>query len=187
MRPPCLLLDVDGVLIPFPDAEGASPATHNRHDVVPADRSADDPVTIWLSPAHGPLLMQVIRTGLVTPVWCTSWRQDATNLIGPLLGVPSLPCVDLPRPQITTSHPNGYLRKRDDVDTWLGDAPAIWIDDDFTDLDHEWAAGRTTRGQVTALVQDDPQRTRGRHAHDHGHPAPHGRRLPGRPGTCARN
>jgi len=156
MRPPYLLLDVDGVFIPFPDADGASPASHNRHDVVPTDRSADDPVTIWLNPAHGHLLTRVIRTGLVTPVWCTSWRQDATTLIGPLLGLPPLPYVDLPRPQITTSHPNGYLWKRDHVDTWLSDVPVIWIDDDFTGLDHEWAAERTACGQATALVQPDP-------------------------------
>ncbi|MEU3032442.1 HAD domain-containing protein [Streptomyces incarnatus] len=156
MRPPYLLLDVDGVLIPFPDAEGTGPATHTRHDVIPTGRTADKPVTIWLNPAHGPLLMHVIRTGLVSPVWCTSWRQDATTLIGPLLGLPALPHVELPRPQITTSHPNGYLWKRDHVDGWLGDAPVIWIDDDFTDLDHEWARERTARGYVTALIQPNP-------------------------------
>ncbi|MGW1170879.1 HAD domain-containing protein [Streptomyces sp. NPDC002550] len=157
MHPPYLLLDIDGVLIPFPNAEGAGPATHTRHDVVPTGRTADNPVTIWLNPAHGPLLMHVIRTGLATPIWCTSWRQDATTLIGPLLGLPPLGHVDLPHPQITTSHPNGYLWKREHVDDWLGDAPAVWIDDDFTDLDHEWARERTTRGQATALVQPDPQ------------------------------
>lgn len=157
MPPPYLLLDVDGVLIPFPEADGTTPASHTRHDIVPTGRSANDPVTIWLNPAHGPLLIHVIRTGLVTPVWCTSWRQDATTLIGPLLGLPPLPHVDLPRPRIATSHPNGYLWKRDHVDTWLADAPAVWIDDDFTDLDHGWAAERVAKGKATLLVQPDPR------------------------------
>jgi hypothetical protein len=154
---PYLLLDIDGVLIPVPDADGTTPATHARHDVVPTGRSADDPVTIWLNPDHGPALMDVIRTGLVTPVWCTSWRQDATTLIGPLLGLPPLPHVDLPRPDITTSHPNGYLWKRDHVDGWLDGAPAVWIDDDYTDLDHAWAAERTADGAATLLIQPDPR------------------------------
>ncbi|MFI0789589.1 HAD domain-containing protein [Streptomyces lydicus] len=156
MRLPYLLLDIDGVLIPFPSTDGTAPPTHARHDVVPASRSADDPVTIWLNPAHGPLLMNVIRSGLVTPVWCTSWRQDATTLIGPLLGLPPLPYVDLPHPQITTSHPNGYLWKRDHVDAWLADAPVAWIDDDFTGLDQGWAAERDASGIPTLLVQPDP-------------------------------
>ncbi|MEU7279636.1 HAD domain-containing protein [Streptomyces sp. NPDC045431] len=157
MRSPYLLLDIDGVFVPFPDVHGSIPATHVRHDVVPSGRTADTPVTVWLHPDHGRLLMDVIRTGLVTPVWCTSWRQDATTLIGPLLGLPDLPYVDLPRPQITTSHPNGYLWKRDHVGAWLADAPAVWIDDDFTGLDHAWAAERTTRGSATLLLQPDPR------------------------------
>ncbi|MFI1185132.1 HAD domain-containing protein [Streptomyces californicus] len=153
MRPPCLLLDIDGVLIPFPDEHGSTTPTHVRHDVVPAGRSADNPVTVWLDPDHGCLLMDVIRTGLLAPVWCTSWRQDATTLIGPLLGLPNLPYIDLPQPRITTSHPNGYLWKRDYVEAWLADAPAVWIDDDFTGLDHAWAMERSARGRATLLIQ----------------------------------
>ncbi|MFF5326038.1 hypothetical protein [Streptomyces rubradiris] len=107
---------------PFPDADGSTPHTHARHEVVP-----------------------------------TSRRQDATTLIGPLLGIPPLPHVDLPHPGITTSHPNGYLWKRDHVDGRLGDAPAVWIDDDFTDPDHSWAAGRTASGAPTLLVQPNPR------------------------------
>ncbi|MFE2379374.1 hypothetical protein [Streptomyces sp. NPDC059398] len=156
MRPPYLLIDIDGVLIPFPHADGATPPSHVRYDVVPAGRPPETPVPVWLNPEHGPMLTDLIRMRLVAPTWCTSWRHDAITLIGPLLGMPTFPYVDLPRPNITTSHPNGYLWKRDHVDAWLGDAPAAWIDDDFTDLDHAWATARAARGFPTLLVQPDP-------------------------------
>ncbi|MFD8614551.1 HAD domain-containing protein [Streptomyces sp. NPDC059631] len=153
---PYLLLDIDGVLIPFPAADGSTPPTHVRHTVLPTGRHPDDPVPIWLDPSHGVLLADLLTSGLVAPVWCTSWRRDATTIIGPLLGLPGFPYLDLPRPQITTSHPDGYLWKRDHVDGWLADAPAVWIDDDFTGLDHGWAAERTAGGAPTLLVQPDP-------------------------------
>ncbi|GLF96973.1 HAD domain-containing protein [Streptomyces yaizuensis] len=152
---PRLLLDIDGVLIPFPTADGSTPPTHIRHTVLPTGRNPGDSVTIWLNPAHGPLLAGLLGSGLVAPVWCTSWRKDATTIIGPLLGLPEFPCLDLPRPQITTSHPNGYLWKRDHVSPWLGGDPVAWIDDDFTALDHTWAAERTARGNPTLLIQPD--------------------------------
>lgn len=97
-----------------------------------------------------------VASSLVTPLWCTSWRKDAATIIGPLLGLPDFPCLDLPRPRITTSHPHGYLWKRDHVAPWLGRAPVAWIDDDFTALDHAWAAERAASGHPTLLVQPDP-------------------------------
>lgn len=78
-----------------------------------------------------------------------------TGMIGPLLGLPAFGHIDLPRLPITTSHPDGYLWKRDRVDAWLGTAPAVWIDDDFTALDHRWAADRTAAGHPTLLIQPD--------------------------------
>ncbi|MER7729832.1 HAD domain-containing protein [Streptomyces erythrochromogenes] len=152
---PYLLLDIDGVLIPFPAPDGSTPTTHVRHTVLPAGRNPDDPVPIWLDPAHGPLLAGFLADALVAPVWCTSWRKDATTIVGPLLGLPEFPYLDLPRPRITTSHPNGYLWKRDHVEPWLGGAAVAWVDDDFTDLDHAWAAERTAEGMPTLLVQPD--------------------------------
>ncbi|MFF9069727.1 HAD domain-containing protein [Streptomyces sp. NPDC014891] len=153
MALPYLLLDIDGVLIPFPAADGTTPPTHVRHTVQPTGHT---PVPVWLNPAHGPMLTGLLAAGLVTSMWCTSWRQDAPAIVGPLLALPAFPYLDLPRPQITTSHPDGYLWKRDHVDAWLGEAPAVWIDDDFTPLDHAWAAERTARGYPTLLVQPDP-------------------------------
>lgn len=153
---PYLLLDIDGVLIPFPAADGSTPPTHVRHTVLPTGRHPDDPVPIWLDPSQGGILTDLLTSGLVTPVWCTSWRRDATTIIGPLLGLRDFPYLDLPHPQITTSHPDGYLWKRDHVNVWLAGAPAVWIDDDFTGLDHEWAKERTTKGTATLLIQPDP-------------------------------
>ena len=48
-----LFCDIDGVIIPFPGADGAIPATHHWDQVTPDGQ--DEPVTIWLNPAHGPL------------------------------------------------------------------------------------------------------------------------------------
>ena len=90
--------------------------------VLPTGRHPDNPCPSG-STRPRPLLTDLLTSGLVTPVWCTSWRKDAATIIGPLLGLPDFPYLDLPRPQITTSHPNGYLWKRDHVDVWLGRRP----------------------------------------------------------------
>ncbi|WP_406302324.1 HAD domain-containing protein [Streptomyces sp. NBC_00885] len=156
MTLPYLLLDIDGVLIPFPAADGSTPRTHIRHEVLPSGRAPSDTVSVWLDPNHGTLLTDLLASSLITPMWCTSWRKDATTIIGPLLGLPDVPYLDLPRAQITTSHPDGYLWKRDHVDAWLGESAVAWIDDDFTTLDHTWAAERTARGHPTLLVQPTP-------------------------------
>lgn len=123
MHLPYLLLDIDGVLIPFPAADGTTPPTHVHHTVLPTGRPPDKPVDVWLDPNHGDVLTALLASGLITPVWCTSWREDATTIIGALLGLPRFPHLDLPRARITTSHPDGYLWKRDYVDRWLGSAP----------------------------------------------------------------
>lgn len=151
-----LLIDIDGVLAPFPGPDSPAPPGHVHHHVVPGGRLSTEPVPVWLHAAHGPLLRALVKTSGISPLWCTSWRQDASRLIAPLIGLPPWPHLNLPHPQITTSHPNAYLWKRDFVDAWLDDTPTAWIDDDFTALDHAWAARRTAGGQHTLLIQPDP-------------------------------
>jgi hypothetical protein len=149
-----LFCDIDGVLIPFPDQAGAIPATHYRDQVIPTGR--EEPVPIWLNPAHGPLLADLAAATGLQPVWCTSWRSDAARLIGHRLGLPPWPHVKLPYLPITSSHPNGYLWKRDHVAPHATGQPLAWIDDDFTSADHDWAEARTASGYPTLLIQPDP-------------------------------
>lgn len=149
-----LFCDIDGVLIPFPAADGTIPATHHRDEVLPA--GYDTPVPIWLNPAHGPLLAALITSTALQPAWCTSWRTDASPLIGHRLGLPPWPHVELPHLPLTTSHPHGYLWKRDHVSTHAHGRPLAWIDDDFAHADHDWAAARTAAGCPTLLIQPDP-------------------------------
>jgi hypothetical protein len=117
----------------------------------------DEPVPIWLNPAHGRLLADLIAISELEPVWCTSWRADASPLIGNRLGLPPWPHVDLPHLPLTTSHPDGYLWKRDHVAAHAGGQPLAWIDDDFArPADYDWASARTAAGGPTLLIQPDP-------------------------------
>jgi hypothetical protein len=106
-----LFCDIDGVLIPFPAADGTVPAACHPGHVTP--QGHDQPVPIWLNPAHGPLLADLVAATALEPAWCTSWRGDASRLIGRRLGLPPWPHVELPRLPLTDSHPHGYLWKRD--------------------------------------------------------------------------
>jgi hypothetical protein len=149
-----LLCDIDGVLIPFPDQDGNIPSSHYRDQVTPTGH--DKPVTIWLNPAHGPLLDDVITDTGLDPVWCPSWRANVADLIGSRLGLPSWPHVDLPQLPLTDSHPDGYLWKRDHVTAYIHSEPCAWIDDDFAPAGHHWASTRTATGCPTLLIQPDP-------------------------------
>lgn len=145
-------LDIDGVFIRFPGLDGQRAARPHSPEVVPTDA----PVPIWLTARLGALVADLLAAEDVEGVWASSWQADADTLIGPRLGIPPIGHIPLGRPNITTSHPRGYLWKRDPVSAWLANRPAAWIDDDFTRLDHAWAARRNTAGIPTLLIQPDP-------------------------------
>jgi hypothetical protein len=73
-------------------------------------------VRIWLNPAHGLMLANLIVDTSLEPVWCLAWRADAAPQIGTRLGLPGWSTVRLPSPPTDTSHPGGYLWKRDHLE-----------------------------------------------------------------------
>jgi hypothetical protein len=149
-----LLCDIDGVHIPFPGPSGEIPLGFRTDHVTPT--GYDEPVKIWLNPVTGRLVLDLATRYALTPWWCTSWRADAAPLIGSRLGLPTWDHIDLPRLPLTTSHPGGYLWKRDTIARHFTDQALIWIDDDFTPADHTWASDRTQAGLLTILVQPNP-------------------------------
>ncbi|WP_160050864.1 HAD domain-containing protein [Nocardiopsis sp. FR4] len=155
-RPPYLLLDVDGVLNPFPGPSGSLPPEHRPHRVT---YNGNPNVPVWLHPDHGIWLNALHSMNLVRPVWATSWLGEADRLISPRLGLGTLGHIDLGTPaDVLTRHPNGHLWKREPVAAWAGNEPLVWIDDDFAQPDHDWAKQRAVDGVPTLLIQPDPYR-----------------------------
>ncbi|MEO7908279.1 MAG: HAD domain-containing protein [Roseiflexaceae bacterium] len=132
---PLLLLDVDGVLIPYAAAE--RPAGFEQHDLLSEQ--------VWLAPHHGEWLRPLC--GQFQLVWATGWEHDANRLIAPILGLPTLPVIEFPRDA------DGRFTK---LLTITGFAPGrrlVWIDDELTHAAHAWAAGRTPSAR---LIDVDP-------------------------------
>lgn len=153
VNPPNLLIDVDGVLNPFPGPGGSVPAEFRPHRV---HFNGLRDVPVWLNPHHGTTINALCSMGLVRAFWATSWGAEASRQIAPRIGMAGIPHVNLGTPDISTPHPFGYLWKRDPVTDRFGDEPVAWIDDDFAPPDHVWAAERALRGVPTLLIQPDP-------------------------------
>ena len=82
---PLLLLDVDGVLIPYAAPE--QPIGFLPY-MLPGE-------WVWLSPRHGEWLRPLHDQFQL--VWATGWEHHANHLIGPILGLPPLPVIEFPR------------------------------------------------------------------------------------------
>jgi hypothetical protein len=132
---PLLLLDVDGVFIPYAAVE--PPAGFRRY------RLLDEPV--WLAQHHGDWLRPLGHRFQL--VWATGWEHDANRLIAPILGLPALPVIEFPRDA------SGRFAKLPTLVQAVGDQPLAWIDDELTQTARDWAARRLS---PTLLLDADP-------------------------------
>jgi hypothetical protein len=132
---PLLLLDVDGVLIPYAAAE--QPAGFEQHELL------DEPV--WLAPQHGAWLRPLCNRFEL--VWATGWEHHANRLIAPILGLPPLPVIEFPR------NTDGRFSKLPTITRFASGRRLIWTDDELTPAAHAWAAGRMPPAR---LIDVDP-------------------------------
>jgi hypothetical protein len=120
---PLLLIDVDGVLLPFPDPRPG-------FDGIPIENAPHG-----FCPAHGAWLRELAAHFELA--WCTMWGERANRDICPRLGLPCLPVVDL-------------WDQEEFLDRWklpgvrrfVEDRPLAWVDDAFDRPTRLWAAHR---------------------------------------------
>ncbi|NUR88305.1 MAG: hypothetical protein HOY71_29815 [Nonomuraea sp.] len=135
---PLLLVDVDGVLNPF----GRANPDYRRYECVIDDRR----YVVHLNPRHGARLLELaLKTGSEL-VWATTWVGHANEWIGPRIGLPTLPVIEM-EPGNKTPYVADYVRGR----------PFVWFDDQVWVDDEDYLRGHQGVGDFL-LVPVEPHR-----------------------------
>ena len=165
---PLFLLDIDGVLNLFDAWVPSGPAYWTTKGIRRQPRVAPDHLRqgraqgydLLLHPEHPELVAEIEQR--YDTVWATMWQSGA-YIFGREAGFGvdwDYIDFDSYRPQYgeqrMTGNGVGTYKHPGIVDT-LGDRPGIWVDDDMTPFQHEWAQKRTEAGIPTKFIQPDPE------------------------------
>ncbi|MFD0974157.1 HAD domain-containing protein [Plantactinospora endophytica] len=141
-----ILLDIDGVLIPFRNRPAASRRSSGGTPLAP-------------DPSGNPLLDRLdIEDGrrlLALPgelAWASTWMAEANEVVAPLLGLPVLPVVDFL--DADEEPPRGVHWKTAPLARWAAGRPFVWLDDEITDADRLWVSAH--HPQPALLHRVDP-------------------------------
>jgi len=139
---PLLLIDVDGVLNPLASKPPPGFGEHRLAGFL-----------VRLSPQHGQWLLELERDHNFELVWATSWEHEANDLIGPVIGLPELPVIELFNTQISS----GATWKLNAIRDYVGDRPFAWFDDDIGGDGYAWAKRRTRKLNIpTRFIEIPP-------------------------------
>ena len=133
---PLLLLDVDGVLNPYPDC----PSGFEEYRFFPED---DEPVR--LAEIHRRWLHELAARFVL--VWASAWGEEANRLLCPHFRLPVMPVVALPPARFDP------VQKVGAIEAFVGDRAAAWVDDIVTLEAKRWAYERP---QPTLVIQVEP-------------------------------
>jgi len=134
---PLLLVDVDGVISLWGFASNVRPE---------GTWAQVDGIAHFLSARAATNLQRLEHTFELA--WCSGWEDRANDHLPHLIGVGPLPHLSF-GPASTAGH-----WKLDGIDAYAGaQRPLAWVDDDFNDACHAWAARRVA---PTLLQKSDP-------------------------------
>jgi hypothetical protein len=119
---PLLLLDVDGVIIPF-----GGPAPSFVYPMSSGYVRHRPELPDWLAGL-------AVRFDLA---WATAWEHEANEVIAPVLGLPSLPVL-----VFDDDVEPGFDYKLPAITRFVRDRPCAWLDDAIGVDAHEWARAR---------------------------------------------
>jgi hypothetical protein len=137
---PVLFVDVDGVLSLFGFPAGAE---------LPGPFHWVDGIAHCIPPHTGPMLERLAERFEL--VWATGWEEKANEYLPRILGLPfkELPVLTFDgRAVFGSSH-----WKLEAINTYAGERPAAWVDDNMDSACELWADHREA---ATLLVRTDP-------------------------------
>lgn len=144
-----LLLDVDGPLNPYAAKPTRRPEGYSTHRLAPKGFSMRKPLRVWLNEQHGPMLTQFAEENDCKIIWCTTWENDANTMIGPRIGLGSLPVIKFGW--------HAHQWKYNAVLDYCAGEPFIWFDDDFFKYDKELLWFQDNRKEPYSLHWIDPK------------------------------
>lgn len=125
---PLILIDVDGVLNAL-----RRPGPEWQHYKRMCDGRT---FNLWLNPAHGPMLRNLAEETGAELVWATTWEHDANTAIGPTIGLPELPVIEVSKGEGLEGR--GCCSKTPAVAEYVNGRPFVWFDDDLGKADRAW-------------------------------------------------
>jgi hypothetical protein len=145
-------LDVDGVLNPL----GKRPRGFHRYDV----DLHGEVYTVFLNRRHGSKLLALARETGAELVWATTWEHQANEWIGPRIGLPALPVIELRGDVPPTS---GEMAKTPYVADFVRRRPFVWFDDAIWAPDQEYLSEHPDVGDFLLVEVDQRQGLTDRH------------------------